>query len=324
MTSPSFTRRGRRSLLFSRVRLPRLSGKPVRLTNVITPRDSDVDVSDVRGATDAILMTYRNAEPLPESVYHYTSLEAAIKIIPSREVWASNVAYSNDPTEGEYGHQLIIDVLKTDAHFALQGLLQVVNHIDCYATSFSADPDLLTQWRAYCRNGRGVALGVAADVLAQSNSMIFMRVEYDRPKQEKLVRDVLNVFRQPILATSHNSPQQQALLQTLAQYFVIIRAILKSPAYFSEREYRLFNTLPKPWPSHQTQLLYRASESSVIPFYKVDLTNSRSLVAATPFTEIWVGPCLEFPLTSASLGLVAAQAHFSLPFNAAKVRMRCY
>jgi DUF2971 family protein len=285
--------------------------------------DNDVDVSDVRAATDAILLAYRKALPLPESVYHYTSLHAAISIIPKSEVWASNVTYSNDPSEGEYGHQLIIDLLKTDPHFSLQGLLSVINDIDCYATSFSADPDLLTQWRAYCRNGRGVAIGVAADVLAESTKMIFMRVEYDRQKQEQLVRDILNVFRQPLLVAPQNSPRQRALVETLALYFVIVRAIFKSPAYFTEREYRLFNTLPKLWSAHKTQLLYRASESSVIPYLKVNLPLSKSPRAAKPFTEIWIGPCLDFPLTSASLDLVAAQAQFSIGFKPSNVRMRC-
>lgn len=178
--------------------------------------ETDRDLAELRKLGDAVLLAYRTASLLPESVYHYTSLAATVSIISSRRVWASNVAYSNDPSEGEYGHQVMIDVLKRDAHFSLGGLLQVISDIDCYATSFSADPDLLTQWRAYCRNGRGVALGVLSDVLALRKNMVFLRVEYDRSKQEQIIRDLLNVFRQPILAASGNQHLLQRLLELLA------------------------------------------------------------------------------------------------------------
>lgn len=159
---------------------------------------------DLQVNADRVFDSYRAAVPMPSSVFHYTSLEAAVAILRTHTVWCSNVSYSNDPAENAYGHNVLLETVKKDRDFAFAGLLKAIATVDCYATSFSADPDLLPQWRAYCANGRGVALGVDVDVLLKRRRMFFSRIEYDPSQQQQLIRNVMNVFRPAISAARAN------------------------------------------------------------------------------------------------------------------------
>jgi len=99
--------------------------------------------------------------PTPEIVYHYTRFPAFAEILASGRIWLSNAKYSNDPDEVEYGRVRIASAVRKDHERRnITGLLAAVLQLtEYFATSFSDSADSLPQWRAYCRNGRGVAIG---------------------------------------------------------------------------------------------------------------------------------------------------------------------
>src|ERR1043165_4150287 len=118
----------------------------------------DAEVIALKAAAGKLL-TDSAGVPLPPIVYHYTSLDTAIKILNSLEMWCANVAFSNDPSEGDHGEQVIADVCAHDPDLKMAGAQKLIaDEIDSYAVSFSSEPNELTQWRAYCANGRGVAI----------------------------------------------------------------------------------------------------------------------------------------------------------------------
>src|SRR5438874_1560541 len=121
--------------------------------------DADLEMDRLNAQADQVINDHRRSE-MPGRVFHYTSLPSALQIVASKQLWCSNTRYSNDPSEGDYGQKLVEQVIRRDQHFRLSGLLQTIRQTESYAASFSADPDLLPQWRAYCLNGRGVAVGV--------------------------------------------------------------------------------------------------------------------------------------------------------------------
>lgn len=288
----------------------------------------DPEALALRKAADALREPYSVQDVMPNAVYHYCSLEAAINILPTRTVRASNIAHSNDPSEVAYGQRILESVVKQNFPiFSFRGVFDLVADIDFYAACFSAVGDLLPQWRAYCANGKGLALGVNASVLVQHKDMLFVRMEYDESKQRQLATATIQVYEQPLISAAANPARLSFLAQELALQFVVLKGMFKSPAYESEREYRLFNTLPKPVAAHTTSLLFRAGGAAgtvLVPFYEVLLTNSRDAAAATPFSEIIMGPCMPLRTTRDGLRLLLETAALGqVPIKRSRVRMNC-
>jgi hypothetical protein len=285
--------------------------------------ESDPEAKTLLERADEVLERYRTTPPLPEILYHYTSLDASIHILRDRKMWCSNVVYANDPAELVYSQGVLDEVAETDADLKLEGLRSVLGDLDCFITSFSGDGDLLPQWRAYCRNGRGVAIGVASRVFRQRSSLLFARVIYDRPEQRKFVTDMMDVFRGSLLSARGDRPRLRRLMGVLGMYLVIVRSALKSDTYESEREYRLFDVLPADRASHNVQLEFRASGGIVVPYFYADLTASGAENASQPFRDIRVGPCLDHSLIARSLNTLAIQESLTFSVSPSKVRMRC-
>jgi nucleoid-associated protein YejK len=289
----------------------------------LAPLQSDPEIGALLPNADAVLEKYRTTPPLPDILYHYTSLDAAIAILQTRKMRCSNVVYANDPAEATYGQSVLDEVAKTDPTLKLQGLRSALAELDSYIVSFSGDGDLLPQWRAYCRNGRGVSVGVDAQVLRRRPTLILARVIYDSAEQRQFVTDMMDVFRQPLLSARGNTVRLRHLLDTLGLYLVIVRSALKSQTYESEREYRLFDVLPADRSSLQTHLAFRASGGMVVPYFEADLSASKAENATQPFSEVRVGPCLDATLIERSLKTLAIQEGLTFAVKPSAVKMRC-
>jgi DUF2971 family protein len=255
-------------------------------------------MADTDAEMKQVFDDYKAAEPIPLLVYHYTSLPAFINIVQSGIIWCSNVQFSNDPAEISYAHDLIRSVLaQAYPAFAFGGVFQIIQQIDYYAAAFSAVKDSLPQWRAYCSNGRGVALGFKSAVFQQHPDLIFGRVEYNRSRQEALVRRVLQIYVPRIQA----APNQQARLppvQGLAEAFVKISGLLKDEAYESEHEYRAYVTQPRPVQYHTFPPQFRATQTSVVPYLEFSWVFQN---VPAPLSEVVIGPCLDPALTNPSI-----------------------
>jgi hypothetical protein len=183
----------------------------------------------------------------PNIVYHYTSLEGLIGIIENRAVWMTDFGYLNDRQELNHGISLVSDslnkMLESDILPNVKELLlewkntikQTPNRV-CI-TSFSADGDSLSQWRAY----GPVAIGLPVkDLLLHVESGIFQHVEYDFETQEKLVNIYLNHLVNAFVVDMkegrlENAPDLYHKNDRLLDFITFF----KNPAFKSENEYRL-------------------------------------------------------------------------------------
>src|SRR5260370_30223532 len=112
----------------------------------------------------------------PRILYHYTAQDGLLGIIKSRCLWTTNIFYLNDSTEFNYALELARADLKErssgqaarneqkqfyeDALKTLDSLAPIVSEaLSLHVGSFSANPDSLSQWRAYTQNGIGFSLG---------------------------------------------------------------------------------------------------------------------------------------------------------------------
>lgn len=183
----------------------------------------------------------------PTTVYHYTSLEGFMGIVGSRSVWMTEFAYLNDRREIRYGLDLLLD--EVSAMSDGETTEQVRNLLSAWKeklsastnrvcmTSFSADDDSLSQWRAY----GPIAVGFPVHPLSlHVSDGRFQHVEYDPDLQAKLARvyvhHLVSAFEADISeGRLENAPD----LYHKSDRLLELAVFFKHPAFKSENEYRL-------------------------------------------------------------------------------------
>lgn len=260
----------------------------------------------------------------PPIVYHYASLDVAVKILNSFEMWCTNVAFSTDPFEGVHGEGVIDAVCTADPDLLMRGARKLVaEEIDGYATCFSVDADEDTKWRTYGANGTGVSIGFDVDVLSKRENVAFCRVEYDESQQKRVAKKLLDLFRGRLLAAKSRPPRQRGLAYVLTLSFVVLRARMKRSAYSVEREYRLLDALPKDERKHDTKLEYFDRGGRSVPFFRVKLRDSSGEGADQPIREVRVGPCLDFAVAESAIKNTVAYQMRSFPIRHSQVTLPC-
>ncbi|MGZ5583868.1 MAG: DUF2971 domain-containing protein, partial [Usitatibacter sp.] len=133
----------------------------------------------------------------PEHLYHYTDLDGVRGIFTSRTLWLSKFTSTNDISEillaVEHFRAFIerrADAFTRDeAEFLKQAAddLGGFRRTNICIASFCEHDDLLSQWRSYGNDGRGIALGFQSGMLlglAQANRLHLYRCVYDTSAHE--------------------------------------------------------------------------------------------------------------------------------------------
>jgi Protein of unknown function (DUF2971) len=213
-----------------------------------------------------------------------------LKILQTKELWASNVKYLNDVSE----HQLFLDAAERrisecipeigslnlrysteerSAADALPGFLQLP-----FVISFSRQDDLLTHWRSYCSAGNGVSIGFrtaslqAAEVRKPNSSFTgmivphprFGEVSYIDPNNNEIVDDMITTsYRDAIdfIAQNHHSPD--VMTNELTGRLTSAASFFKDYSFENEREFRLIVDGIS-W--RQDLLCFRTARSTLIPY----------------------------------------------------------
>jgi hypothetical protein len=272
----------------------------------------------------AKIVSDETSQPTPPIVYHYASLDVAVKILDTFEMWCANVAFSTDTSEGVYGENVIGGVCTADPDLLMRGARELVEEeIDGYATCFSVDADEVTKWRKYGANGTGVSIGFDADVLSKRANVAFCRVEYDEARQKKLVKKLLDLFRGRMRSAKSRPSRLRRLSYVLTLSFVVLRARMKHHSYSVEREYRLLDALPKNEKRHDTKLAYFERGDRLVPFFRVNIRDSSADGAAQPVREVWIGPRLDFATAETAIKNTLAYRTRSFPVVHSQVAMLC-
>lgn len=121
----------------------------------------------------------------PSVLYQYTDITALQGIVENNELWATHYSFLNDKKEFDHGLKLAVAYAKEKskkANFKLKSFLEklsniyeqadndnvlLFNDIDVYSSSFSAEPDLLSQWRGYGKKYKSVCIGLTEKELVE-------------------------------------------------------------------------------------------------------------------------------------------------------------
>jgi hypothetical protein len=207
-------------------------------------------------------------EPRPENVYHYTSLTAMRGILGAKSIWATDVRYTNDLSEGNYAWTVLVEALREREDLLSAALLENFEGFGGlpgfgtewfrYAVCFCRAKDLLSQWRSYTPAGAGVALETPFGALVPYSGVEFalIRLLYDPEEQVHMVHRMLN---HAVALWQDSPPQSQpeadAFLGAVGYELIEIMLRFKHPDFSAEQEWRVL-------------LLNRAEEHALLPHHE--------------------------------------------------------
>jgi hypothetical protein len=253
------------------------------------------------------------------NLFHYCSNAAMISIVENKEIWASELALSNDVLEGKWIREVFLNYCKDKEVTALEQN-ELLNHLDFVIAMagyagfcMSEVGDLLSQWRAYADNGAGVSIGfdsVYFEALGNLRrdrndefSAHLTKVEYDLAEQKRLVAEhadeILKLvadgaLRWPTLLTSEEDKKKwRENFRTMGFrfmffYFFLFR--LKNPAFAEERGWRIISHIFREERDKNfgqlAKMEFRPYVDGIIPFTRIALEP----LSQPSITEIVLGP----------------------------------
>lgn len=228
-----------------------------------------------------------------KSIYHYCSLDTFMAIVQNKclrlsdlnktndymeKRWAMEVINSNSPENilKEKLKEFYIDMNLNEDYWYDDG---VNNHLEYYdrevknvlfnnrpilITCFSKEKDLLSQWRAYGEDGKGVSIGFNYKLLKKLNinnqnikyslkrDLFVDEVMYKQKQQqecvgqliEECIRYVKSMFEEDLVRVSDDFSEYfveefDAFCEVLVDYIEHISCTIKTPAFSEEKEIRI-------------------------------------------------------------------------------------
>ncbi len=266
------------------------------------------------------------------TLYHYTDGQGLIGIIESGTVWATSLHCLNDPRETEYGLDMCRSHLQTlqkkpkklqrlvtsAVDSTVRGTSILAPYTIQVAACFSQEGDLLSQWRAYADNGRGLALGfdshALVDILCRqcedANSgttpNYIPRVSiYSLARQRKLLNAVTKlVFQYREILNALGAEPMEDVDDTLGVYLAWGLAsasmAFKAPGFAEEKEVRLTiaNIMEIATAKTPLDVKARTRNGRLLTYREINLRDERGLL---PLRRIVLGPAVDYGRAELSL-----------------------
>jgi hypothetical protein len=245
---------------------------------------------------------------LPDTLFHYTTIEGLIGIIQSQRIWATNARYLNDASELRYAADLIEDRINdrrqfVSAEFWKKYYARVLEQFeffgylqDYYVSCFCTKPDLLSQWMSYSGRGGGYAIGIRVEELGEDDHLKarLRRVLYDRDRQTTIVDEALKRVEHLVLTFDTerdlDGPELQFFCTFLVDRFVDCLFGFKDSAFAEEEEWRVVvarSTLPSP----DSDLRFRSAMGMAVPYVAINLCPvDGPYPGRLPIEKVVIGP----------------------------------
>lgn len=240
-----------------------------------------------------------------EILYHYTDLNGLLGIIQHRKLWLTSAFNLNDHQEVIWAirriKSKILDLqpqLDGDLFDIFKDLMLGGKVTDPYVCSLTSEVDLLSQWRAYGKDGTGVSIGIKLSALPniekpfltqqeRDDYLYLAEVVYSQKEQDSMIDKMFA----PFIKVGLNIEERFELLTQFAQRLIQITPTFKNPAFREEAEWRIIympmlgrggNKISEP--------NFRISGSKLIPYFEYVLSGR---APNDIFAEIMLGPKCE-------------------------------
>ncbi len=226
-------------------------------------------------------------------VYHYCSVESFLNIVKSNTLWLSDAKYMNDTYEAKWLDKIvakIIQELKSDNILKVEKFeieYTKLNHGDSkkyFFISFSEEEDMLSQWRGYADDGRGVAIGFDlkniheydistsynsgnGQTKAEISTVGWSKIAY----VENTENDIGKKIKNGIMSTLEDSS-----INNIKDYALFIKEsniLFKNPYFKEEKEVRLIYSPDNNIETDPSITIcgrdFRYSDGQIIPYNKI-------------------------------------------------------
>lgn len=274
-----------------------------------------------------------------QTLYHYTNLFGLKAIIESQCFFSSNSTYLNDKKEYYYGLDLFKSCIEDKKNIVKdhKTKLSIIESVQKelenkrisfhYVTCFSLDGDLLSQWRAYADDGKGIAIGLDPKKMKEAfkPKANGMYVEYDLKNQKKIAEKIISVCHDFYalnikMLEKLNEPDLYTIIakeinEVIDKYI----GLFKHNSFSEEREFRFDLSIDKDYNESSDILSYRVSRNNLlVPYlelkteYRLEKEHREKNKMGTddldkykikllPITEIIIGPSTDFELNKQSI-----------------------
>ena len=272
-------------------------------------------------------------------LYHYTDSSGLLGILKNKSLWLTNILFMNDSSEFDDGkaviyreienriEQIKIHPIPTPSDYSLgklnqEAIIKYLNDLKMYLAnsnhpdfdarnylfilSFSRSKDLLSQWRAYCRNG-GYSIEFNSDRfrnLINKHHEQMMLADCIYTSQEKTlaakqaINEALEAFLKLVCTTGTMKEMSNNIHEAHIEQnrkLIVLAARFKHHGFHEENEVRLIsNGYRNEWLSH------RSSSNIIVPY--LDIPIELNII-----NEVMVSPSNRSNKASASLSTFLSQ-----------------
>lgn len=248
------------------------------------------------------------AEQPTDVLYHYTSLGSLTKIIESGCLYATDINFFSDAAEMKHAAEILriyisqrIEAQSTKTKLLTQFREWVSERIVGghmqFVVSFTANGNLLSQWRSYCTHGRGVSIGIRPEVICGAAVTQGFRVGkciYDNNTQKEIVETIITEVENLAERRGENTdpskrhPSQSFhdVFEELEEEMLRIAALLKHGKFNEEQEWRAVSPIISNYV--ETPIKYREGRSMLIPYIEFSLRADGT--AQIPLEHVYLGP----------------------------------
>lgn len=229
-------------------------------------------------------------------IYHYTTVRNSINIIQSGKLWACDSRYLNDANELVMATKLFGNMIKDKYRINIDHVLYLNNSTRSYCVScFSESPKILSQWRSYANDGRGLCLGFSKSFFEHGRSGQYqaklVKCVYDNhpgfidhliENNADDIDNILSLAKDMMVEENIDCEKNRRSLDNV--YIELLR--IKNKNFSEEMESRFIVCVP----TIETKKL--VNNEVIIPYIEhsifSDENDIKSMWCAIP--QIWLGP----------------------------------
>lgn len=227
-------------------------------------------------------------------VYHYCSMDSFTNIMKTSTIRMGDPCYMNDSAEVVWIISVLHELIRRShpdisSYWEIinKNLQQMINKMELpYVASFSKRGDVLSQWRSYADNGRGVAIGFDIERLISidERKIIHRDVLYNKDEQIRQLDQNTEKFPWQEFAQAvkaNDVDEIRTKTRRLLSLFMEDAMFFKNPAFEEEQEYRLIC----PPPPIET-LKFRNTANMILPYTEICFEERKQSV----IKELILGP----------------------------------
>ncbi|MEA2451533.1 MAG: hypothetical protein QOG04_243 [Actinomycetota bacterium] len=224
----------------------------------------------------------------PSKLYHYTRQQGLLGIAESSAIWASKIQYFNDQSEFHLALDLAVELCRAAGSIFSDSMIRDIESMrfaNIFVVSLSAEPDLLSQWRAYGEPGDAYSVGLdfdAIQAIADLGNWQLLECIYDAQDHHDAVSDLITRHLQ---GAADDGSVRPSFLEEISA----VAVSAKHPSFMEEREWRLVSGImdEKRSPFH-----FRGGRYTLIPYmeFPVAVETEDGSETIEAFKEVIVGP----------------------------------